>query len=379
MRELNDLKLHKHIVFGAEHYNPLGLVRSLGENGIRPIGIILRNERRLTSYSKYFTKIYFVDSINEGYDLLLNKFYDSNCKSFIYTSDDIITGYLDERYDDLKGGFYFFNAGQNNQINHYMDKYNICQLAKECGLPLADTIEVKKGEIPSDIEYPIITKAITSKMDNWKADSFICKNKEELTEAYKKIKSEKILIQKYIEKKNELCLDGFVYDKGKQMYITIASEYNYILPNTYSSLMTVKNFEDDELKYKLSEMFKKIGFEGIFSIEFLIGPEDELYFLEINFRNSTWSYASTVAGMSLPIMWAKGMLGLEDGKQIKTISSPFVAIAEFDEYIDRVKSGRISKINWIKEILKSKCKYYFSIKDPKPVLNIIWLKIKKVL
>ncbi len=45
-----------YIVFGFEHYNPLGIVRSLGENGINSIGIIIRNERKITSKSKYLKK-----------------------------------------------------------------------------------------------------------------------------------------------------------------------------------------------------------------------------------------------------------------------------------------------------------------------------------
>ena len=52
----------------------------------------------------------------------------------------------------------------------------------------------------------------------------------------------------------------------------------------------------------------EIGFEGVYSIEFLIDQNDNYWFCEINFRNSTWSYAATVAGMPLPILWAEAML-----------------------------------------------------------------------
>ena len=54
--DIERLKKHKFIVIGYEHYNPLGVIRSLGENGIRPIvmmlksdvttGYLLYNERR---------------------------------------------------------------------------------------------------------------------------------------------------------------------------------------------------------------------------------------------------------------------------------------------------------------------------------------------
>lgn len=38
--QLNELKEHLFIVVGEEHYTPLGVIRSLGENGIEPVAII---------------------------------------------------------------------------------------------------------------------------------------------------------------------------------------------------------------------------------------------------------------------------------------------------------------------------------------------------
>ena len=41
------------IVLCGEHYNPLGIIRSLGEAGVKPIAIVKKNEFQLTSKSKY--------------------------------------------------------------------------------------------------------------------------------------------------------------------------------------------------------------------------------------------------------------------------------------------------------------------------------------
>lgn len=46
---------HICIVFAEEHYNPLGVVRSLGENGIRPVGIFIESKDKLASKSKYLS------------------------------------------------------------------------------------------------------------------------------------------------------------------------------------------------------------------------------------------------------------------------------------------------------------------------------------
>ena len=53
----------KYIIFGFEHYNPLGIARSLGENGINPYGIIIKKSRKITSKSKYFKQDFCVNSI----------------------------------------------------------------------------------------------------------------------------------------------------------------------------------------------------------------------------------------------------------------------------------------------------------------------------
>ena len=48
----------------------------------------------------------------------------------------------------------------------------------------------------------------------------------------------------------------------------------------------LNNVDDPEYIRKASAMIKEIGFEGVFEFEFMVGEDNELYFLEINFRNT---------------------------------------------------------------------------------------------
>ena len=368
----------KYIIFGFEHYNPLGIARSLGENGINPYGIIIKNSRKITSKSKDFKQVFFVNSIEEGYNLLKSRFTDD--QNFIFSSDDQVEFFLDEHYDELQDRFIFFNAGQKGRVAYFQNKYNILKMAEKHGIPFLKTWTVDKGEIPEDIQYPIITKAIISTLDNWKGDMIICHNENDLRNAYKVIRSPKVLLQKYIVKKNELCMEGCSVNRGEDVLISIASTYNYKLDDSYSPYMTVSNLENDELRKKLKEMIADIGFEGIFEIEFLIDKDDSLYFLEVNFRNSTWSYASTVAGMPLPVIWSDGMLGkVEVSKCEKKIECPFKAMVEFDDYRRRVKSGMVSKKEWFRDFRNAKCKYYIGKRDIHPFLSVCIHKVGKTL
>lgn len=378
------LQSHKHIVFCAEHYNPLGIVRSLGEAGLCPILIVLRSPQRITSKSKYAKEIHFADTIEEGYRILLNTFGNEENKPFVYTSDDTITNFLDARYDELKDRFFFYNAGAAGRIAQFQNKENILMLARKHGLQFLETHVVNVGEIPENLEYPIITKAIISTISNWKGDMFICHNEEELREAYKHIRSPQVLLQKYIVKKNELCMEGLSVNRGQNTLISIACSYNYLLDDSYSPYMTVGSLHNEELRRKLSAMLAEVGFEGIFEIEFLVDQDDSLYFLEINFRNSTWSYASTVAGMPLPVLWAQGMLvpRVIDTAR-KEIAEPFCALVEIEDLRARLKTGRVSLFTWLRQWKDSPCKYYWGRKDCLPFYSALWgafaIKLQKKL
>ena len=369
------------ILLCEEHYNPLGLVRSLGENNIFPVVIVVKNKRKLVSKSRYIKRLVFVNSLEDGLQHILDN-YGKTDKDVLYVCDDKTLSLIDEIYDDIKKRFITFNAGSSNVINYYLQKKNIQKLANECGFKIPSTrIINRKEQIPDDITYPIITKAISSISGGWKKDVFICHNKQELLNAIPKIKSENIALQEYLIKDNELCLDGFSYNRGKDVFVSIASTYDYLIDNSYSPLMTIKNFEDVDktwnISKKLNNIFSVVGFEGIFSVEFLI-VGNELYFLEINFRNSTWSYASTKCGMNLPIMWYEAMTGKATSFQPQSIKNGYKAMVEPTDFAYRVMGGRISLFKWLKERKECDCLYYKNKKDKKPTRFFMIRKLIKI-
>lgn len=367
------IKKHQFIVFALDHYNPLGVIRSLGENGISPVFIAVKHRVDLGAKSKYLSKCHKVNSIEEGYKLLLEEYgnEDDNLP-FLITCDDRTTGYLDDHYEELKDKFIFFNAGETGRIQQFMDKNVILQLAKKHGLKILETYAVKRGEIPENLEYPIITKSISPNVGGWKSDVHICHSADELSQAYEKIEAPEVLIQKYIEKKNEYCLDGYCAKNGEVMFHAIASKYNYLIPGYYSPYMTLSELKDEEMKKSLEGMMKEIGFEGIYSIEFLIDQDDNYYFSEINFRNSTWSYASTKAGMPLPVLWAESMLeGAIDEEKYCSIPANFTAMVEPVDYAKRVETGKISLAEWLVDFKETNCGFYYSADDTEPFKEVV--------
>lgn len=357
---------HKFIIMCGDHYNPLGLIRSLGEKNIKPIVILVALHPILLNKCKYIGELYIVKDKEEGYKLLLQKYSHEDLKPFLYTASDEIASFYDTHYDELKDSFYLFHGKRTGILTKYMNKDSINKLAIKHGCNVLNSVVVNRGELPKSLNYPVITKAITPTLYAWKDDMFICNSEEDLKKAFKKIRSGQVLIQEYIHKKNELCLDGFSYNNGNNIEIPYYSTYLRFTNICYGGYIKLKPFQDETLKLQIKSILSEIGYNGIFEVEFLVDKNDKLYFLEVNLRNSGWSYAYTYGGYNMPYLWAKatleGKINLSNIKPIKE----FTAICELDDYDQFIKNGKINPFKWFKELKQTDVLLLWSKQDKKP-------------
>ena len=365
---LDNYKGHKVIVFSLDHYNPLNLIRSVGECGISPIYYCIKGKRKLyiADKSEYISKCLYFDSVADAFDHLVREYGSEKNKPFLLFGDDKTIEYFDKHFEDAKGKFYFFNAGKTGRVFEFMDKNAVLEMAKKHGFNALPSKVVKLGELEHGIEYPIITKDINPNSGSWKSDVFICKNEQELIEAYKTITSPTVLIQKFIDKKNEYCLEGFAINGGTQVMVSTSLTYKYLIQGYYSPYQDVLPFDDKRMHKKLVNLFSDIGYEGVFEVEFLIDKNNALWFLEINFRASAFNYTGTVAGMNIPFLWMKSTLERTIDCKSKKEFEPFTAICEPIDYGIRVDKNMVSLADWIKDFKNAKCTYYYNENDMTP-------------
>ena len=382
MKDDKELKFHKFIVFCGDHYNPLGAIRSLGEKKIRPIVILVAKEPRHIPRSRYIGKLHRVDDMEDGLKILLDLYGNEKEKPFVYTCSDEIASLLDLNYDRLIDKFFFFHGKEQGIITHYLDKKNISDLAVAKGCKALRYEVVEKGHLPQNLRYPIITKAMNSTLDNWKGDSFICNDEKELLEAYKEIRSKKILVQEFIHKKNEYCVDGFSYNGGDNVEITYVANYLRFSDISYGAYMVLHPLDRPEVYEQIKNMIKEIGFDGIFCAEFLIDENDDLYFLEINLRNSGWSYSSTYGGYNMPYLWAKACIEKNIDMNSITHRKKIIAMSETEDFIMAVRENHLSVVSWIKDFITADCHYFSNWKDPRPfmayIAGFLFRRIKRI-
>ena len=339
------------ILIGMEHYTPLGVIRCLGENGINPVFIGVKYKACVASSSRYVKKSYLVNDDQEAFDLLLKEYGDvsekTGLKPIVQFTDDSTVELFENHHDELKDKFIFFNAGGNHRIAKFLDKFEILQCAERHGVQILPTEVVKCGELPKHAEYPVITKAISPNAGAWKGDVNICYSEEELKAAFNRIKSPLALIQKFVEKKTEMTIEGYAVNKGKDMFAAIQCSYLYNIKGYYSPYHIDKPIQNQDLKEKLAAMIEEIGFEGVFD-----------------------------AGYPLAYLWCVSMLTGESPEPKDF--EPFTSMVEPIDYSKRVEEGRCSLSEWLKDFKEAKCTYYYDPVDLKPwqVLTDNWDKLK---
>lgn len=367
-KELNE---YRFIICGFDHFNTLDALRSLHDRGINPIVIIRTQGKKsyLVKNSNFINRYHEVEDAESGIRLILDNYIDNKEKGFLISCDDWFEECFDQHYDELKQFFYFFDGGSTGAITKYLKKDQLCLLAEECGFKIPKTVVVNRGGVSHGLRYPVITKSLSSSEGGWKFDVFICKDEQELISAYSNIQSRRIKLEEFIEKETELGLEGFSINNGKDIYIPFKNLYLRARPGVYGNYMEMSPFMDSDLYDKVRKLIRKSKFNGVFSVDFLIGKNKELYFLEVNFRHSAFAYATAWGGINLLYEWAKSTLAGEieyNALDATRHQEPFRAMFETRDFDDCVVHGNHNFIKWLCQLKNADVLYLYRKDDPKP-------------
>lgn len=372
--------MQKVIVIGQGFTGRLSIVRSVAQIGCDITLIVLTHRNKtdggliedkpIDAYSKYVNRTLYCETYNMEMliDLLLTQCVDLDQKTFIFPDNDFSAAAIDQSLDVLKDHFYCPNINwKQGAVVEWMNKERQKQLAQEVGLhvPNSLVIEIKDGKyiIPDTISYPCFAKPLVS-LVGAKLGLKKCNNRMELekhltqlptlNERYRSIK---LLVEDFKKIDREFALLGF--SDGEEVVIPGIIEILQLAHGTHFGVAVqgmVFPAEDNDLIEKFSQLIKKIGFVGIFDIDFY-ESEGLIYFAEINMRFGGSGYAYTKTGVNLPVMMIKSFLGenIDDlNKKIVQSATFFNERMAFDDWYNGYMSTKAflhlkktSQINFI--------------------------------
>ncbi len=360
---------NKVIVFGCNHQNMLGLVRSLGEKGIRPYCVCLKSKDGLVFRSKYPVECHWAESPQAGYEYIVEHW--SNLdkkKSVLLSSDDVTETLFDCNATKLSEHFIVPSSDEDGRLTYLMSKKNIGEYAERFGFKIPRMMVIKKSDaIPLDLEFPVFTKSVKS-IDGGKKEECKCETRKELQSVLESCHSDGLLVQQFIDKVDEIDYIG--YAANGEIYMPYVQHQLRFSDHAYGGYHRFDKIEESDLVQRVRTMLKSIRFQGLFSVEFLVDRSGDWYFTEVNFRHDGHDYLITSAGINLPWLYCCAVTGQKENLQPQVRRNTFTGMNEMVDLSQFVHTKKISRLKWFWQFLTADTHIMWNWRDMGPVWHM---------
>ncbi len=365
------------IVFGTNHNNTLGLIRSLGQTGHKVVLMLRAQKINYVDKSKYVSKTVYLDKTSNMIGAITSVARGMKEKPVLFATGDDEASLIDMHFEELSLYVIPEGGSHNNDINKYRNKETSNKLAEEIGFDLPRTWVISSTDaLPDDVIFPVFVKANNSIYGGKKVQG-ICHNRQELLSRLLAIPLEDfpIQVQEFIDKEYEIMLQGCSVNHGEKVVCEIANRKVRYYPHTYSagsysySIQVKGNIELMNLCELVSLYLKRISYSGLFSAEFLYS-KGKFYFLEVNLRNDGTAYLSTSCGYNLPDIYCR-LLNNQVVERCTYVPQFYMnVVADFHHVCKR----QLTLLTWLKQFNATHCFSHFNKTDVKPYIFYILSK-----
>ena len=360
------------VIGGGRHHNALGVIRSLGEAGFAVELITVGNGGAYIANSKYVTKHHALRNWTDIVTTLNERSIKVCEKECVISCADPATEQLNLHLDELDKRYIIPGVPQQSCIVSLMDKTTMIAMAAQQGIKAPQI-----WSLPADrqrVTFPCITKSYVSS-HGVKSDIIICRESSEL-DTFMKNNTDEVFVQEYIDKEEEVQFIGCSLRGGEEVIIPGMTRILRSQPNTNTGFLEygpITPIYFNTIKQSKAYI-RECNYSGLFSIEFMRGRDNQIWFLEINFRNDGNAWCVTKAGINLPAIWAKSCLGLpyrDDIKEPKRI----LMMPEFNDF-KLVLQRKVGLWQWLKDWKRTDYFMEWDKNDKKPFWSYLYYKVK---
>ena len=242
----------------------------------------------------------------------------------------------------------------------------MCELAKECGFSVPESVSWDSTKPFPKVNYPCIVKPNKNSVSHPKTfKTRKCDNEKSLRTLLSNVpEGNEFIIQDYVAKESELLMYGCRLADGSIVMPGALVKERWSIYGDGSYGTVLKKAPDEFDKSPISTFLERISYHGLFSFEFGLS-KGKYYFYEVNLRNDGTSHYFFQAGANVPAAWVLSSNKLPYQKELGIIEkdTPFI-----DEVFDcfNIKEGVLSKRDWKKQRKEAGAFVYYQTDDPKP-------------
>lgn len=379
------------ILFGADHYNTLGVLRCLGQRGCRVQLLIHRGASKAgplcIAKSRYAKRLTLLDEDPAPILEWLEKQADPGRKKILFPCSDFAAYLVDVHGAELSRRYILPGfQGQPGRVARMMDKYRQQELAEACGIPMAKSWLLHRGDggfrLPGDLVYPCIFKPHLSAKGK-KSDICVADTPQQALEQLGKLADkgyDTLLAQQYIQMDYEaLGIGCIVSDPPGIFQITLHKLR--VWPTHGGSTACAcgeENAAVNEVTRRAASVLRQQGYRGLYDIDFFVCGET-VYLNEVNFRNGAVGCMLGDCGIPAAYLSCLDLLGLPLPPCPETVSAGYY-VDELNELYGR-RDNHVSAPALLKSALCADSRAIFSWGDLsgswgfyRPVLSRAWEK-----
>ena len=367
------------IVFGADNYNTLGVLRSLGKCGFDLMLLVNGKKGCAASASKYCHCCVEGGSNDGGVDYLISNYPETDNprqRPVVIPGGDGASLALARRYDELKNRFHLMITSDPQTIIRVTDKNEMIKIATRAGLNVPPSQFYRVGCTDISVPFPAILKPCrTHGRTEFQARKL--KHPSQLYKLNKLLnKDNTYILQKYVQKTNDIIIFGCRLPDGVTVLAGADIIDRWSDDGGGSHGVLVPETPEYIDKEGICRFLDIIDYHGLFSAEF--GIEDGVaYFYEFNLRNDGFTHLTSQGGANLPLLWVNAVLNLGLENVPRKMTEPRICINEVYDFTNVLK-GRISLKKYKADKKEANAFHFYDPEDPKPYKNMkhrMWWEI----
>jgi D-aspartate ligase len=360
----------------------LGVIRSLGRNGIKVIGLDYHKDMAFWSrYAESFICPHPLGELNSFQQFLISLSKKYTYKPVLFlTSDDFVLAV--SRIRANLSPHFLFNIPSEDVVESIINKKMQYEKAQEIGVPIPRTFYPQSKEelqkFQDALKYPLFIKGCYSYI--WKENfgslkGFLVENKEELNEKFKMIFGKKVpaMVQEVIQGPDTNHYKVSIYiSQSAEPLLAFTLRKIRQLPIRFGVGSCVESIDYPELLEIGLRYFMGINYRGIGSAEFKLDEKDNiLKLIELNPRLWQQNILSTVCGMNFPMVQYLDLTGEQPQpvngfkKNIKWLN----IYMDFQSFWHYRGEKKLTLLKWIKSLKGVKVLSDFALDDIKPFLH----------
>ena len=376
------------VVLDANWVNALGIMRGLGQLGLKSIGIN-DTPKGVALYSRHAIGLVGPNPRENPQgliDLLVRVGKKLKTKGVLFITDDNYLKALSQNKAALEP-YYHFTFPDYDVLEALMDKRRQYKLAEELGIATPRSMQVENAQ---DIEkwpadaYPVLVKGLSGKdfYHHYHKQVLVFQTKAELEKMLADKPAIPVLLQELIPGGEEnLYTAGIYMNTAGEAKAVFTGRKLRQYPRNFGTCTVGESLPCADIVQPSIDLLRKLDFYGVSQVEYKYDARDGKYkLIEVNGRFWKWHSLATDSGVNLAAAAYCDILGLEMPRVapqrygLKWLELP----DDLRGVLKDIQASEFRLGRWLHNVAPPFVFSVYAWDDPRPWWKMVWKSLTKL-